>query len=106
MNVERPKLDYDLGDKMTGIISIFHGAKGFGFIDVGEGMKDLFVHRTNLIGNIHSVKDASILSGTEVEFEVGVGRRPNSVQGNHIRRSRSQSFGINSNSNIIPQTGD
>lgn len=51
-----------------GTIKWFNEDKGFGFIELSEGGKDLFVH--------HSETDGYALNeGDTVEFEVGEGQK-------------------------------
>lgn len=51
-----------------GTIKWFDGEKGYGFIQQGDGGKDLFVH--------HSETDGAALNeGDHVEFELGEGKK-------------------------------
>jgi len=50
----------------------FDTAKGFGFLDLGEGAEDLFVHASEILGG----GDVKVLrEGQEVEYELGEGDR-------------------------------
>jgi len=50
----------------------FDTAKGFGFLDLGEGADDLFVHASEILGG----GDVKVLrEGQEVEYELGEGDR-------------------------------
>ena len=56
----------------NGTVKWFNQAKEFGFIERGEE-KDLFVHETEVEGEIHD--------GDKVEFEVGESEKgPNAVK--------------------------
>lgn len=50
-----------------GKVKWFDSEKGFGFIEPGDGGKDIFVHRNN-IENLGY--DEGLREGEEVEFEV------------------------------------
>ncbi len=51
----------------TGTVKFFNEEKGFGFIVTDEGGKDVFVHKSNVNGNIRE--------DDKVEFEVEEGPR-------------------------------
>ena len=51
----------------TGTVKFFNEEKGFGFIVSDEGGKDVFVHKSNVEGNIRE--------DDKVEFEVEEGPR-------------------------------
>jgi CspA family cold shock protein len=55
-----------------GTVRWFDPEKGFGFLDLGEGSEDLFVHASEIVsdGAIRVLRE-----GQEVEFEVGEGDR-------------------------------
>jgi cold shock protein len=56
----------------TGKIKFFNEAKGFGFITLSDGGKDVFVHSSQL-------KD-QVQEGDEVTFEIEEGKKgPNAV---------------------------
>jgi len=50
---------------MEGIIKMLNAEKGFGFITPTEGDKDLFFHKSNLVG----VEFESLSKGDKVTFE-------------------------------------
>ena len=57
----------------TGTVKWFNHKKGFGFIERENSDKDLFVHHTEVEGNIND--------GDKVEFEVGETEKgPNAVK--------------------------
>lgn len=49
----------------------FNNAKGFGFIENGEGAKDIFVHYKNIEGDGYRSLD----EGQMVEFEIEQGTK-------------------------------
>ena len=57
----------------NGTVKWFNQTKGFGFIERENAEKDLFVHKTEVEGNIRD--------GDKVEFEVGESEKgPNAVK--------------------------
>ncbi|GIG39272.1 cold-shock protein [Cellulomonas phragmiteti] len=55
-----------------GIVRWFDVERGFGFLDLGEGAEDLFVHASEIVGD----DSRKVLrEGQEVEFELGEGDR-------------------------------
>lgn len=56
--------------KSTGTIKFFNSQKGFGFITPDNGGKELFVHVSNIEGDVHSLQE-----GQKVRFLEGQGRK-------------------------------
>ena len=54
----------------TGTVKFFNNEKGYGFLSV-EGDEDVFVHYSNIEGDVYRSLD----EGQTVEFEVGPGRK-------------------------------
>ena len=51
-------------------MKFFNSDKGFGFISLSNGEKDVFVHYSNLVGEGYR----SLEEGQRVEFDVAQGR--------------------------------
>jgi CspA family cold shock protein len=54
-----------------GVVKWFNDAKGFGFISVDDGSKDVFVHHTGIQGEGHR----SLTEGQRVEFDIVQGQK-------------------------------
>ena len=54
-----------------GVVKWFNDAKGFGFISVDDGSKDVFVHHTGISGEGHR----SLTEGQKVEFDIVQGQK-------------------------------
>ena len=52
----------------VGTVKWFSEAKGYGFISVGEGQADVFVHYTGIESNARGRRN--LADGQQVEFEV------------------------------------
>lgn len=57
-------------EKSKGKIKFFNTQKGFGFITPDDGSKELFVHISNVEGNVQSLDE-----GQEVEYVKSEGRK-------------------------------
>lgn len=53
---------------MQGVVKFFNRTKNFGFITPEDGSKDVFVHGTNVEGEL-------LNEGDTVTFELGEGRK-------------------------------
>ncbi len=58
-----------MSNKKRGTVKWFNDQKGYGFITPEDGVKDLFVHYSNIIGDGYK----SLAEGQPVEFLVGQG---------------------------------
>ncbi len=56
--------------KSTGTIKFFNAKKGFGFITPDQGGKELFVHISNVEGDVESLRE-----GQKVEYVEKSGRK-------------------------------
>lgn len=56
--------------KSKGTVKFFNSQKGFGFITPKSGGKDLFVHVSNIEGDMKTLNE-----GQEVEYVEGQGRK-------------------------------
>ena len=60
----------------TGTVKFFNAEKGYGFISLEGGDKDVFVHYSNIQGNGYRTLEA----GQKVEFDVAPGRKGDEAQ--------------------------
>ena len=60
----------------TGTVKFFNAEKGYGFISLEGGDKDVFVHYSNIQGSGYR----SLETGQVVEFDVGPGRKGEEAQ--------------------------
>ncbi len=54
-----------------GVVKWFNDSKGFGFISLDDGSKDVFVHHTAIQGEGHK----TLSEGQRVEFDVVAGQK-------------------------------
>ncbi|WP_395947636.1 cold-shock protein [Caedibacter taeniospiralis] len=59
-----------MSNKIKGTVKFFNSAKGFGFIQPGNGSKDVFVHMSNLDAVGGHLRD-----GQNVSFEIQQGKK-------------------------------
>jgi cold shock protein len=60
----------------TGTVKFFNAEKGYGFISLEDGDKDVFVHYSNIQGNGYRTLE----EGQKVEFDVAPGRKGDEAQ--------------------------
>jgi cold shock protein len=60
----------------TGTVKFFNAEKGYGFISLEAGDKDVFVHYSNIQGNGYRTLE----EGQKVEFDVAPGRKGDEAQ--------------------------
>ena len=60
----------------TGTVKFFNAEKGYGFISLEGGDKDVFVHYSNIQGNGYRTLE----EGQKVEFDVAPGRKGDEAQ--------------------------
>ena len=60
----------------TGTVKFFNAEKGYGFISLEDGGKDVFVHYSNIQGSGYRTLD----EGQKVEFDVAPGKKGDEAQ--------------------------
>jgi cold shock protein len=60
----------------TGTVKFFNAEKGYGFISLDGGDKDVFVHYSNIQGSGYRTLE----EGQKVEFDVAPGRKGDEAQ--------------------------
>jgi CspA family cold shock protein len=60
----------------TGTVKFFNAEKGYGFISLEDGDKDVFVHYSNIQGSGYRTLE----EGQKVEFDVAPGRKGDEAQ--------------------------
>ena len=60
----------------TGTVKFFNAEKGYGFISLEDGAKDVFVHYSNITGSGYRTLE----EGQKVEFDVAPGRKGDEAQ--------------------------
>ena len=60
----------------TGTVKFFNAEKGYGFISLEDGAKDVFVHYSNIAGSGYRTLE----EGQKVEFDVAPGRKGDEAQ--------------------------
>jgi CspA family cold shock protein len=59
-----------------GTVKFFNAEKGYGFISLEDGAKDVFVHYSNIQGSGYRTLE----EGQKVEFDVAPGRKGDEAQ--------------------------
>jgi CspA family cold shock protein len=60
----------------TGTVKFFNAEKGYGFISLESGDKDVFVHFSNIQGTGYKTLE----EGQKVEFDIAPGRKGDEAQ--------------------------
>ena len=68
--------------RVTGTVKFFNTAKGFGFIELDEGGKDVFVHATAL----EAAGIRTLTEGDRVSFELEDDRRGRGKQAGQLKK--------------------
>jgi CspA family cold shock protein len=68
--------------RVTGTVKFFNTAKGFGFIELDEGGKDVFVHATAL----EAAGIRVLTEGDRVSFELEDDRRGRGKQAGQLKK--------------------
>ena len=55
-----------MSERVTGTVKWFNDTKGFGFIERGDGLKDVFVHHSAIMSDGFR----SLAEGEQVEFAI------------------------------------
>jgi CspA family cold shock protein len=72
----RPAVKEKVRVVTTGTVKFFNAEKGYGFISLEGGGKDVFVHYSNIQGNGYRTLE----EGQKVEFDVAPGRKGDEAQ--------------------------
>ncbi len=60
-----------MSNKSTGKIKFFNAQKGFGFITPDDGSKELFVHVSNIEGNVKTLNEGQKVTYVERDGRKG-----------------------------------
>ena len=62
-----------MSNRYNGTVKWFNSEKGFGFIQLEDNSRDLFVHHNEIRSNSYGRK--SLADGQEVTFDIGVNQK-------------------------------
>ncbi len=68
-----------MADRINGTIKWFDSEKGFGFIQLDDGSKDIFVHHSEI--KKEGFGRVSLEDGQKVSFEIGEGLKGEQAKG-------------------------